>query len=82
MNGDFGGETHLLISAEYFREFVKPSCREIVAYVHGEGLQIIKHTDGNVRPLLDVLIEVEFDPLHPHLLPQPIPSRGWASLFG
>ncbi len=65
MNGDLAGEETTLMSPEHYREYIKPSHHEIVDYVHHKGLQIIKHTDGNMWPILDDFLEVGFDGLHP-----------------
>jgi len=63
--GDFGGEQSLLMSPKHFREYVKPYHREIVAHAHGRGRKIVKHTDGQVWPILDDFLEVGFDGFHP-----------------
>lgn len=65
MEGDFAGESKLFMSSKHFREYFKPYHKEIVDHVHKRGLKIIKHTDGNVWPILDDLLEVGFDGFHP-----------------
>lgn len=65
MDGDLAGEINLLISPEHFREYVKPYHEEIVAHVHQHGLKIIKHSDGNVWPILGDFVDVGFDAFHP-----------------
>lgn len=63
--GDLAGEHNTLMSPEHFREYVKPYYKEIVEYVHQRGAKVIKHSDGNVWPILDELIEIGFDGIHP-----------------
>ena len=63
--GDLAGEQTLLMSPRHFREFVKPYEREIVEHSHRRGLKIVKHSDGNMWPILDDILEVGFDGFHP-----------------
>lgn len=63
--GDFAGESKLFMSPRHFREHFKPYHNEIVEHVHEHGLKIIKHSDGNVWPILDDFLEVGFDGFHP-----------------
>lgn len=65
MPGDLAGEETTLISPEHYREFIKPYHKEIVAYAHQKDLRIVKHSDGNIWPILDDLLEVGFDGIHP-----------------
>ena len=63
--GDLAGEQTLLMSPKHFREFVKPYEREIVEHTHRRGLKIVKHSDGNMWPILDDIMEMGFDGFHP-----------------
>jgi len=65
MNGDLAGEETTLMSPDNYREYIKPYHAEIVQHVHDQGLLIVKHTDGNMWPILDDFLEVGFDGLHP-----------------
>ncbi|MFQ6052398.1 MAG: uroporphyrinogen decarboxylase family protein [Candidatus Hydrothermarchaeota archaeon] len=65
MPGDLAGEETTLISPEHYREFIKPYHKEIVVYAHQKGLKIVKHSDGNLWPILDDFLEVGFDGIHP-----------------
>lgn len=65
MGGDLADERTTLISPKHYRTFVKPFQKEIVDAAHRFGWRIIKHTDGNVWPILDDFIEVGFDAFHP-----------------
>ena len=55
----------MLMSPGHFREFIKPYHREIVEHTHRKGLKIVKHSDGNMWPVLDDIVEVGFDGFHP-----------------
>ncbi len=65
MNGDLASERTTLMSPQHYREYLKPYHRELIDHVHGLGLKFVKHTDGNVWPILDDFIEVGFDGFHP-----------------
>ena len=65
MDGDLASERTTLISPKHYREYVKVYQREIVEYAQQRGLRIIKHSDGNVWPILDDFVEVGFDGFHP-----------------
>ena len=65
LEGDLAFNTSSLMSPDQYRSFVKPYHVEIVECTHGMGLKIIKHSDGNLWPILDDLLEVGFDGIHP-----------------
>ncbi|MFP3896748.1 MAG: uroporphyrinogen decarboxylase family protein [Anaerolineales bacterium] len=63
--GDLAGELTTIMSPEHYRDYIKPYHKEMVDYAHRRGLKIVKHTDGNVWPILDDLLDVGFDGIHP-----------------
>jgi uroporphyrinogen decarboxylase len=65
MPGDLAGENTTIMSPEHYRQYVKPYHKELVDYAHSRGLKIVKHSDGNLWPILDDFIEVGFDGVHP-----------------
>jgi len=65
MNGDLASEQTSLMSLKHYRTYLKPYHKELVDQVHRFGLKFVKHSDGNMWPLLDDLIEVGFDGFHP-----------------
>lgn len=65
MGGDLASEANTLMSPEHFRRYIKPYYRIIVEFAHGNGLKVIKHSDGNIWPILDDLLDVEFDAINP-----------------
>lgn len=65
LNGDLAGELNTIISPEHYREYLKPYHNILVEYTHKKGMKIVKHSDGDVWPILDDFIEVGFDGLHP-----------------
>jgi uroporphyrinogen decarboxylase len=65
MEGDLAANKAPIFSPAHFREYVKPYYAEIVAAAHDCGLPIVKHSDGNMWPLMEDLIEVGFDGYNP-----------------
>ena len=65
LEGDLASEENTMISPEHYREFVKPYQAEIVNFTHEKGMKIIKHSDGNMWPILDDHVEIGFDGYHP-----------------
>ena len=63
--GDLAGEQTTIMSPQHYREYIKPYHKELVDYAHRKGAKIVKHSDGNVWPILDDLLEVGFDGIHP-----------------
>lgn len=65
VEGDLAGSANLLISPAHFKIYIKPYLEKIVEFAHKKGLKIIKHSDGNIWPILDELVEIGFDGIHP-----------------
>jgi uroporphyrinogen decarboxylase len=63
--GDLAGEENTFTSPEQFREFIQPYEKEVVDFAHKKGLKVIKHSDGNLWPIMDDLVDVGFDGYHP-----------------
>jgi len=63
--GDLASEHTTIMSPRHYREFIKPYHRMLVEHAHSRGLRIIKHSDGNVWPIVDDFLEVGFDGIHP-----------------
>ncbi len=64
-DGDMAGNTTTLMSLDHFHEFILPYKQEMCNYVHEKGMQVFKHCDGVVWPILDVFVESGFDGFHP-----------------
>ena len=52
------------ISPVHFSEFIAPYLKEAVAYFKEQGAYVIKHTDGNIMPIIDFLVDAEPHALH------------------
>jgi len=51
-------------SPNQFRQFVTPYLKRLIAGYRQQGFYTIKHTDGNIMPILDQLVECEPHALH------------------
>jgi uroporphyrinogen decarboxylase len=54
-----------MLSPKDTQEFIMPSNRRIVEYIKRRGLPCLRHSDGNLWPIFDMLIEVGYDAIHP-----------------
>jgi uroporphyrinogen decarboxylase len=52
------------MSPDMFSEFVTPFLKDIVAAYRDMGFYVIKHTDGNIMPIVDQLVECNPHALH------------------
>jgi uroporphyrinogen decarboxylase len=64
LDGDFAYNKSTFISPARYDEFIKSHHKEIVDFVHSRGKFIFKHSDGNMWPLMDRLVEAGFDGFH------------------
>ncbi|MBS3809759.1 MAG: hypothetical protein KGY38_06370 [Desulfobacterales bacterium] len=62
---DIAGNESPLISPAHFREFVNKYNRQLVEKARRAGLKIVRHSDGNLWKLLDILLETGYDGLNP-----------------
>jgi len=62
---DYASTEGPFMSPRSFRELFHPGLKRVIAGFHEAGLPVIKHTDGNIRPLLDMILETGIDCLDP-----------------
>jgi len=62
---DFAYNSGPIISPPKFREIFYPELKRVVAGYKELGLLVIKHTDGDIMPILDMIIDSGFDCLDP-----------------
>lgn len=65
LDGDLAFSETTLMSPAQYEEFVLPYQKEIVDHAHRAGLLIFKHSDGNMWPIMDGIVEAGFDGFHP-----------------
>ncbi|MEZ4556547.1 MAG: uroporphyrinogen decarboxylase family protein [Caldilineaceae bacterium] len=61
---DYCFNTGPFISPDHFGEFIAPYLKQLVAGYRELGFYVIKHTDGNIMPILDYLLDANPHALH------------------
>ena len=62
---DYAANWGPMFSPEHFRQLVQPRLRRMVDAIHEEGGLVIKHSDGNLWPILDQIVDTGVDALNP-----------------
>jgi uroporphyrinogen decarboxylase len=62
---DVADKNFPLISPDQFLEFVNRYNAPLVKKAHEKGLKVVRHSDGNLWPLLDILLATGYDGLNP-----------------
>jgi uroporphyrinogen decarboxylase len=62
---DYAAAERPMISPTMFRQFLYEPLKRVIRGFHDAGLPVIKHTDGNIRPILDMILDSEIDCLDP-----------------
>ena len=65
INGDWAMTEKPMVSREFTQRFLAPPLQKMVAYVHSRGVPCVKHTDGNIWPIYDVILDTGIDGLNP-----------------
>jgi uroporphyrinogen decarboxylase len=65
LGDDYAGNHGPMMSPEHFRRFVLPRLKRMIALIHEEGALCIKHSDGNLYPLLDMIVSAKPNGLNP-----------------
>lgn len=63
-NDDWGFNTQLMISDNQMRKYVLPWHKEIVKVIHGAGKHAILHSCGNLKQVMDDIIDMGYDAKH------------------
>lgn len=62
---DIADKNFPLIAPDQFVEFVNFYNRRLVDAAHEKGLKVVRHSDGNLWPLLDILMDSGYEGLNP-----------------
>ena len=62
---DYAGDTGPLMSPAHFRDLFAPGLRRVISGFKELGLRVIKHTDGNLWPIIDMIVDSGIDCLDP-----------------
>lgn len=62
---DYASTERPFVSPRMFRELLAPQLKRVMTGFKELGLLVIKHTDGNILPLLDMIVDSGIDALDP-----------------
>jgi uroporphyrinogen decarboxylase len=62
---DYASTENPLMSPATFRELMFPGVKKVFAAFKEAGLMTIKHTDGNINPLIEMIVDIGMDCLDP-----------------
>jgi uroporphyrinogen decarboxylase len=65
LGDDYAHNGGPMMSPQVFKEFIRPRLARMIAMIHEEGALCIKHSDGNLYPLLESIVAAGPDGLNP-----------------
>ncbi|MFC1693021.1 uroporphyrinogen decarboxylase family protein [Candidatus Latescibacterota bacterium] len=65
LGDDYAHNFGPLMSPEVFGKFIQPRLKQMIDMIHDEGAYCIKHTDGNIYPLLNMIVSTGPDAVNP-----------------
>ncbi len=65
MSTDIATNLGPMMSPESLERFVMPNNRKIIQYSKSKGLPCLRHTDGNIWKIFDMLVDAGYDGIHP-----------------
>jgi len=65
LGDDYGATTGPIFSPKSFEELLLPGLKTVVSEIKKAGGFVIKHTDGNINSILDMIISAGIDAIHP-----------------
>jgi len=78
---DYGMQTSMMMSPEVFRQLFKPCLARIFKVYKDAGLPLVYHSCGDIRPIIDDMIEIGIDVLN-NVQPEAMPHEELAERFG
>ena len=65
LGDDYAHNFAPMMSPTHFREFIFPRLRRMIEVIHEEGALCVKHSDGCLWPILDMIVEAGPDAINP-----------------
>lgn len=65
ITGDYAMTQGPFVSPKHTARFLTPSLKKMVELAHSLNIPVIKHTDGNIWKIFDLIIETGIDGIHP-----------------
>ncbi|MDP6449188.1 MAG: uroporphyrinogen decarboxylase family protein [Lentisphaeria bacterium] len=78
LGDDYADKNCTLMSPAQFEEIILPGDAEVVAAIKRAGGRCIKHSDGNISAIVDLLVDIGIDCLGPL---EPVPGMAPASIL-
>lgn len=76
---DYAGNNNLIMSSAMFSKFIKPCIKRMVKAIreHNPNIKIMLHSDGAITKLLEEIIDLEIDVIHPL---EPLPATDFSAI--
>ncbi len=65
VGGDWAYKEGPMVSPKLTERFLIPPFRKIIESAHSRGVPCLKHTDGNIWSIFDLMVEAGVDAIHP-----------------
>lgn len=65
VSGDWAMSKGPMVSPEFTTRFLAPPLQKFAELAHSRGVPCLKHTDGNIWPIYDIIIDAGVDGIHP-----------------
>jgi uroporphyrinogen decarboxylase len=65
LGDDYAHNNAPMMSPTHFREFIFPRLRRMVEAIHEEGALCVKHSDGNLWPIIEMIVATGTDAINP-----------------
>lgn len=65
LGDDYASNIGPMFSPRHFRTLIKPHLERVISAIHEEGGLVIKHSDGDIWSLLEMIIEAGADAINP-----------------
>lgn len=65
ISDDWGAQRSMMFSPDMWRELIKPHLSRVVKHVRSRGALCSLHSDGHIMPVVDELIEMGLNLVHP-----------------
>ncbi len=65
IGNDFGSQCSLMVDPDSIRELVFPGTKKLIDQAKGYGLKVIHHSCGSIFPIIEDLINMGVDAIHP-----------------
>jgi len=65
LGDDYAWKKGPLMSPAHFEKFILPGLQRVVEAIKDEGGYCVKHSDGNIYPILDMIVDAGIDAINP-----------------